>query len=79
MLLLRVKFGQLKGGHVVDEKVVTNLAVCEDSLLMSLGHSLSEDSGVFSVEEQVDSCQLAVFSFIVVPTATEDVTVFFIS
>lgn len=51
MLLLRVKLGELKRWHVIDEEVVSDLTVSENSFLVSLSHPLSKDTRVFSVEK----------------------------
>lgn len=53
--LLRIKFREFFWWHVVNEEVVSDLGVSEDSLLMGLSHSLSEDSWVLRVEEKIDS------------------------
>lgn len=47
-------------GHEVNEEVVSDLRVSIDTFTMSLGHTLSEDTGVFRVEEKVDSGELNV-------------------
>lgn len=44
-----------------------------------MGHTLSEDARILSVEEEVDPCELAVLSSLVVPEAGKDVPVSFIS
>jgi hypothetical protein len=60
--LLWVEFRKLLSWHVVDEEVVSDLRVSIDSLLMSLGNSLSEDSWIFRVEKEVDSSKFEVLT-----------------
>jgi hypothetical protein len=43
-----------------------------------LSYSLSKDTGVFSVEEQIDAGKFTVFFILVVPDSSEDVTFSFI-
>jgi hypothetical protein len=50
------------------------LAVSEDALLVRLGHTLSEDSGILGVEEQINACKLAVLPMFIIPLACEDVS-----
>lgn len=60
--LLWVEFRKLLSWHVVDEEVVSDLRVSIDSLLMSLGNSLGEDSWIFRVEKEVDSSKFEVLT-----------------
>jgi hypothetical protein len=80
--LLWIKFRKFFWWHVVNEEVVSDLGVSEDSLLVGLSHSLSEDSWVFRVEEKVNSREFnilaghvpltAIDSSLVVPGLNED-------
>lgn len=79
MLLLWIELWKLQSGHVVDEKVITDLAVSKNALLVSLSDTLSEDSWILSVEQKVDPCEFTVLSGFVVPVASKDVSFFFIS
>jgi hypothetical protein len=78
MLLLRVQLRQLECGHVINEEVVSNLTISEYALLMSLSHSLGEDSRILCVEEKVYSCELAIFLSFIIPATGENVTFSFI-
>jgi hypothetical protein len=73
VLLLRIKLWELESGHIIDEKVVADLTVSENTLLMSLGNSLGKDTRVFTVEKKVYPSELAVFFLVIIPVASVEV------
>jgi hypothetical protein len=58
--LLSVKLRETLLRHVVDEEVIADLGVSVDTLAVGLSDSLSEDTGIFGVEEEVDPGELGV-------------------
>ena len=58
--LLSVRLRQLLKRHEVDEEVVADLRVSVDALGMGLNDTLSKDTWVLSIEEQVDAGELNV-------------------
>ena len=60
--LLRVELRELLCWHIIDEKVISNLGIGEDSLLVGLSYSLSKDSWILRVEEEIDPRELNVFA-----------------
>ena len=68
--LLCIKVSELLHWHKVNEEVVAYLRIGIDSFAVSLGNSLSEDSGIFRVEKKIYPAELHVlslFNFLGVP------------
>lgn len=71
ILLFGIELGEALLGHEVDEEIVADLGVGVYALAVCLGDSLSEDSWVLRVEEQVDPGELGVL-LETVPVASVD-------
>ena len=71
ILLFGVELGEALLGHEVDEEIVADLGVGVYAFAVCLGDSLSEDSWVLRIEEQVDPGELGVL-LETVPVASVD-------
>ena len=73
ILLFGVELGEALLGHEVDEEIVADLGVGVYAFAVCLSDSLSEDSWVLRIEEQVDPGELGVL-LETIPVASVDFT-----